>query len=65
MAGQHLGQATVVLLGLHHLTAVVLQVEEDHHLADPEVLHCTLSHGLLEVAIPAQHLQICWQILFM
>lgn len=55
-AGQHLGQATVVFLRLHHLTTVVLQVEEDDHLAHPEVLHCALGHGLLEVAIPAQHL---------
>ena len=62
-AGPHLRQAAVVLLGLHHLTAVVLQVEEDHNLAYPEVLHCALSHSLLEVTVPAQHLQIRWQML--
>ena len=52
----YLGEATVVLLGFHHLTAVVLQVEEDDHLAYPEILHCALSDSLLEVAIPPQHL---------
>ena len=54
--GGYLREATVVLLGLHHLAAVVLQVEEDDHLAHSVVLHCALCHCLLEVTIPPQHL---------
>lgn len=52
----HLRDATVVLLRLHHLAALVLQIEEDNHFAHSVVLCGALSHSLLEVPIPAQYL---------
>ncbi len=54
---EHLGQSTVVLLWLNDLTAVVLQVEQDDHLAHSIVLYSALCDSLLEVAIPPQDLQ--------